>query len=373
MIYYDIVKYDPVNNYTLFNLDQLKKLKQTITKENLEEYQKDMETLFDAPLETVISKKSSPFSDLHEYVSLATYYWPNPDTKDGYPYLQKDGYANPDGVNYDKDKLRRLAYLTYHMAILTYLTEDFKYVHLLEKHVHHFFINPKTRMNPNMNGGQYIPGKNTGRKEGIIDYTANFTYALNMIMNLAAVNLISKTLVEELKQWHEKLLEWLVTSEIGVAEAKAVNNHGTFYDLGCCVIARFTNNQAIIDHFKDRFEVFRLDHQIMKDGSLPLELKRTKSLSYSLMGLKGLLELSEIFEIGKKKIETSIDWLLKTAFSKTKWPYEQVTEYDPGINLLFLDLIKNYDHKYDQIKMAINYNQVINKTLYYIYQGEENE
>ena len=32
----------------------------------------------------------------HDYYSNGDYWWPNPDTKDGLPYIQRDGQTNPD-------------------------------------------------------------------------------------------------------------------------------------------------------------------------------------------------------------------------------------------------------------------------------------
>ena len=44
---------------------------------------------------SVMDKKSTVSKDKHDYYSLATYYWPNPDTSDHCPYLHKDGQWGP--------------------------------------------------------------------------------------------------------------------------------------------------------------------------------------------------------------------------------------------------------------------------------------
>ncbi|WP_025724504.1 alginate lyase family protein [Acholeplasma granularum] len=363
-MYFDIVKYDPVNNYILYDIYQLQKLKKNINKDYLRQYIDDMEYLFNEPFETVTSKNKSLSKDKKDYVSLATYYWPNPNTSDGLPYVQRDGHANPDGKNYDKDKLRRLAFLVYHASLLRYLTGDVKYQKLLEKHLYHFFINEKTGMNPNMNYGQFIPGNKIGRKEGIIDYSANFTYALRMIMNLESLRMINKDLVYELRNWHKSLLDWLLNSEIGVGEKKALNNHGTFYDLACVVIAKFVNNDDITKEFTDSFFA-RLDYQIEADGSMPLELKRTKSLSYTLMNIKGLLELEKELGVSHtEKLNLGIRWVVNNLFNQ-KWPYEQITPVDPGVLILHQSIYENNFNIH--VPMNVNKNEVINKTLWYLH------
>src|SRR5436305_1433954 len=40
------------------------------------------------PYTIVHKKRPLPGVDPHDYVSLATYFWPNPDTKDGLPYVR---------------------------------------------------------------------------------------------------------------------------------------------------------------------------------------------------------------------------------------------------------------------------------------------
>ncbi|KAF0369720.1 chondroitin AC/alginate lyase [Gigaspora margarita] len=38
----------------------------------------------------------APSNDPHDYLSLARYYWPNPKTENGIPYIVRDGYSNPE-------------------------------------------------------------------------------------------------------------------------------------------------------------------------------------------------------------------------------------------------------------------------------------
>jgi hypothetical protein len=61
------------------------------------------------PLKSVMDKPGiGPSGDKHDYLSLATYYWPNPDTADGLPFVARDGFANPTNANFDTPRLNRL-------------------------------------------------------------------------------------------------------------------------------------------------------------------------------------------------------------------------------------------------------------------------
>ncbi len=46
---------------------------------------------------SIITKEANPPSgDKHDYMSQAPYFWRNPNTPDGFPYIRKDGERNPE-------------------------------------------------------------------------------------------------------------------------------------------------------------------------------------------------------------------------------------------------------------------------------------
>lgn len=44
----------------------------------------------------------------HDYYSNGDYWWPNPDTPDGLPYIQRDGQTNPDNFNGHRIIMRQM-------------------------------------------------------------------------------------------------------------------------------------------------------------------------------------------------------------------------------------------------------------------------
>ncbi|KAJ5459513.1 uncharacterized protein N7458_001065 [Penicillium daleae] len=57
---------------------------------------------------TVTSKtKAPPNGTIHDYASQAPYWWPNSNTPDSCPYIQKDGMRNPEVDNYP-DKINSI-------------------------------------------------------------------------------------------------------------------------------------------------------------------------------------------------------------------------------------------------------------------------
>ena len=54
--------------------------------------QKKKPELLAIPLQNVVDGKKlvAPSGDKHDYISVGTYWWPNPDTSDGLPYIRRD-------------------------------------------------------------------------------------------------------------------------------------------------------------------------------------------------------------------------------------------------------------------------------------------
>ena len=65
-----------------------------IPREVLDKLRADADALLERPNVTVLnSKLPRPSGDVHDYVSVAPYFWPNPDTPDGLPWVGRDGYV----------------------------------------------------------------------------------------------------------------------------------------------------------------------------------------------------------------------------------------------------------------------------------------
>jgi hypothetical protein len=338
-----------------------------------------MEDLFASPLESVTEKtKSIPGIGAHDYVSLATYYWPD-ESNPGAPYIRRDGYVNPEGALYDKDKLKRLAYLVYHFSLLYFLTDEQRYLDTVKKHLHNWFVNEQKRMNPHLEYGQFIPGIVKGRAEGLIDYGASFTYALNMLHLLDRRGALDTELKQGLAGWHRDFHRWLLQSEIGKDECSADNNHGTFYDLTLTVIEQFLQTHTLIHNRADSLAQ-RITEQVAPDFSLPKETARTRSLTYSFMGLKGLLELAQMLErfgteshtLFYSRLKAPADWLILNAVENRKtWPFPQVTPFDEGSPLVFGELTAGiYGPEYGRIQKYVNPDNINNPVLYYLFYKE---
>jgi len=79
---------------------------------------------------TVMDKTFMPPSkDKHDYLSISRYWWPDPNKKDGLPWIRKDGQTNPKTQTDDVDRPRisLMSHSEYKLALAYYLTRETKY------------------------------------------------------------------------------------------------------------------------------------------------------------------------------------------------------------------------------------------------------
>lgn len=232
---------------------------------------------------TVVSKKAiPPNGTIHDYASQAPYWWPNPNTADGCPYIQKDGVRNPEVDNYP-DKLSSISLFnsTYALSLAWYYTGNPKYsVHAADI-IRTWFLDPETAMNPNLNHAQIIPCANTGRSIGIIDFSQDYTEVLDAvaILNTGAPGW-TKADAKAFRAWNTQFLQWLAFSPFGVQEKHAQNNHGSYANMQITAMALFTGDLSLARSTAELAKTL-LNDQITANGSQPQELARTRSFHYS--------------------------------------------------------------------------------------------
>jgi hypothetical protein len=246
------------------------------------------------PLRSVTDKSRAPIGgDKHDYMSMGPYWWPNPDTPNGLPYIRRDGVRNMEvtGDALDADRLVAMNNDARDLSLAYYFTNDIRYANRCAEVLRTWFLQPSTKMNPNMRFAQSIPGIVDGRGIGLID-GRNFWMSIDAALLVAPSGKLTALELQQLRAWFAEFAKWMSESEIGIEESVAYNNHGMFYDAQMATYWRFTE-----EHAKARRTVFnavtlRLGSQINRSGDLPQELERTRPFHYTAFALQAAMQLA---------------------------------------------------------------------------------
>jgi hypothetical protein len=287
------------------------------------------------PFSVMDKSITPPSGDKHDYMSHAPYFWADPSKPDGLPYIRRDGEHNPEIKKItDHDEWTRMSDAARALALAYYLTGNTAYAERAALLLRTWFLDPATKMNPNLEFGQGIPGINTGRGIGIIEsrVVVDDTDAVGL---LAGAKAWTATDDQGIRDWLTQYVHWMRTSEKGKAEDAAKNNHGTWYDLQVVDVALFLGNRTLAVDTLERVKTRRIAVQIEPDGKQPLELARTNAWGYSNGNLDGLCKLATLGdEVGVdlwnfktadgRSVRAAVDFLLPYAAGDKKWDYQQI-------------------------------------------------
>ncbi len=280
-----------------------------------------------------ITDAVAPLSEggIHDYHSNGDYWWPNPETSDGLPYIRRDGERNPDLFFAHRRILARLREHTVSLAAGHLIRGDRRYAVHAGRLLKGFFFDESTRMNPHLLYAQAVPGRCTGRGIGIID-------TLQMIGIPVAVSALESApgfpseVICGLKNWFSRYLEWMSTHQYGRDEMEHPNNHSVCWHVQASVFARFVGNEEMIEFCRRRYREKLLPGQLAADGSFPAELARTKPYSYSIFVIDNLATLCHVlsgpddnlweFTLDDgRNMRKGFEYIMPYIANKNRWPY----------------------------------------------------
>jgi len=272
---------------------------------------------------------------VHDFFSEADYFWPNPADAGG-PYISRDGESNPNNFNEHRKAMIALSIQMPALTAAWILTRRRAYAAKAADHLRAWFIQPETRMNPNLEYAQGVHGASTGRSYGIID-TVHLAEVARAATLMAPANLDAAEQAA-LKAWFRDYLHWLETSEKGMTERDAKNNHAVCWALQASEYARLAGNAtaraSIALDYKNRF----VPDQMAPDGSFPRELARTKPYGYSIFNFDMLAMLCQsLLDSGDdlfaftlpdgRGICRAAAFLVPWLRDKSAWPYRKDVEH----------------------------------------------
>ncbi|KAL1664043.1 alginate lyase-domain-containing protein [Schizophyllum commune] len=211
------------------------------------------------------------------------------------PYVVRDGKVNPDvrtlnGVS----AINAISETSIYLGITAILQSGSDSASKLVSFVNTFFLDPKTRMNPNMNFGQIVRGPGPSGREGtftgVLDLRG-MVKIVNACMILRAANHPAYTPAfdKAFVGWVKDYTNWLQTSEIGHKTATRPNNHASFFVSQLTSLLLFQGDTAGAKKVLDGFFHGAFKDQIAKSGEQPFESVRTRPFHYRAFNLEALI------------------------------------------------------------------------------------
>lgn len=289
------------------------------------------------PVTVTASHSERSAGGLHDFFSEGDYWWPDPKNPDG-PYVQRDGMSNPGNFVEHRRALMRLSVQMPALTAAWRLTRERRFADCAADHLRAWFVDEKTRMNPNLQFAQAIHGRSTGRGTGVID-TIHLVEVARAVPFIEKSGALSRVNARAVRSWFADYVTWMTTSKNGVDERDTKNNHAVCWGMQVAAFAKLTGDTRQMSYVRERLKAVYVPNQEAADGSFPLELARTKPYGYSLFNLEAMTTICEILSGPGEEdlfawalpdgrgIGRAVGFLYPYMRDKGAWPYAKDVMY----------------------------------------------
>ena len=295
--------------------------------------------LAQGPWSVTFARPNDTTAGSHDFYSEGPYWWPDPKSPAG-PYIRRDGQVNPERFTANDNDMRSMSEAVCELGAAAWLYRDQRYADHAARILRTWFVDPATRMTPNLEFGQAIRGVTTGRGTGIID-SVPLIWAVQGAAFLERSGLWAGSDRDAVRQWFVEYLRWMTTSPKGLEEKKSGNNHSTWWAVQVAAYSIYVGDEATQSMVWDFYRDSLLPSQFKPDGSAPREEARTRSLSYSAMNLNAFSLLCHLAErrganLWDVRAPTGVSLLQAVAYlapfvsRPQTWRHQQITPYSPG-------------------------------------------
>lgn len=248
----------------------------------------------DEPSYVVDKPAPGPSGDVHDYVSLARYWWPNPESADGLPYVRREGETNPACRSDDVDagRLARFSDGVLALAVTGYVLAEPGWTALARDRLLGWLVDPRTRQTPHFAYAQQVPGRVDPRPPVVVD--ARRMLAVAEAFRLVRAEGVLRAGDEgAIRQWFADLLAWLVDSPAARAAADMHNNVAAWCLLERAVLADLVGEEDILAaSLADAGPL--LARQVEVDGSMSAELVRGNPADYTAFAFVAMALLARV-------------------------------------------------------------------------------
>ncbi|KAI0320973.1 chondroitin AC/alginate lyase [Amylostereum chailletii] len=255
---------------------------------------------------------NAPSNDSHDYLSWAPYWHANctglgniteltpEEVWVTCPYVQIDGVFSDDvRVVNNTGAFSAMSDAVFYNVLAWAVDGDDTYASNAASYIKTWFLDPDTKMNPNLNYGQMIRGPNStmGSHTGVLDLKCMAKVATGILaLREGGSSAWTSDLNSQMITWSNEYMAWLETSPIALQEGAAANNHGTFYYNQLASMKLISDDKEGAQNVtRTYFEQQYLD-QINVNGEQPLEAARTRPYHYRAYNIVAMITNARIAE-----------------------------------------------------------------------------
>ena len=252
------------------------------------------------------------------------------------------------------------------LSLAHYFTGQERYCDSAVAFIDAWFLDSATRMNP-ASGLQYAQlrrGLDEGRGIGIIDAKdLGFVPDAALLLEARGCGAWGRAArADGLAAWLAVYSAWLGSSSHAAAEFAKENNHGTWFGVQALSLSLHVGNTSWSQTLAQN-ALLRVQEQVAPNGTLPLELARTRSMHYTWWDMIAFFELAQLaghvgvdlwhYETAAgQSLKKALDWIAPwTLEGAVPWPYPEVTPFDHGkfFQIFRMASIKYGDGSYEDM------------------------
>ncbi len=346
--------------FTQKELEQSKKnleIEGHVAHKSYEKLIRDAEKSMEAgPYSVMYKSLTADSGDKRDYLSMSPYWWPNPDTADGLPYVRRDGETNPEvrGNGTDKYALELMTLDVYNLGIAYYFTGDEKYAEKAAELTRVWFLDEETYMNPNAKFAQGVLGLTPGRSYGLIE-TRHFLKVIDgmLLVQHKGSPAWSEKEMNALRDWFTQFVDWMYESPLGFIENNAYNNHGVWYNAQLVGFLLFTGQfEKAQEELRNAMR--RETSHFASNGHQPWESTRTRSYHYHCFALAAwahLIRYGQLTDypihyknpmvVASRNVRSGVRYMLPFVIKEKEWAYRELDVPEFIKAMQFLPLLRD--------------------------------
>ncbi|HXF09930.1 MAG TPA: alginate lyase family protein [Desulfuromonadaceae bacterium] len=265
----------------------------------------------------------------NDFYSTGDTWWPDPNSPDGLPYFQRPNHINPNNFNEHRKLVLQIRDNVAALAAAYKITGNNRYAATAAIWVRTFFVDPATRMNPNLRYAQSVPGVTSGRIYGVDDVLP-LVEIPNAVKVLERSPAFPPDVSKAFKKWSADYVDWLTSSTNGDQMAEAGDEHSVVYWLHIAAFANYLDDDERLSMCRNRFKYFMLPNQLNSDGSFNRS-SRVKTYSDLLSQTDNLVAICQILSTSDdnlwqfttpngRTIRQTVDYIYPYLEDRSKWP-----------------------------------------------------